>query len=48
MKNLSGRIEIAKETVDLYLNGEHEIKYDNILKDFLKRGIVNVISINRY
>jgi len=29
-----------KETVDLYFNGKHEIKYDNILKDFLKRGIV--------
>jgi len=29
-----------KETVDLYFNGEHETKYNNILKDFLKRGIV--------
>jgi hypothetical protein len=30
-----------KETVDLYFNGEYEMKYDEILKSFLKRGIVN-------
>jgi len=29
-----------KETVDLYFSGEHETKYNDILKDFLKRGIV--------
>jgi hydroxyacylglutathione hydrolase len=29
-----------KETVDLYFNGEYEMKYDEILKSFIKRGIV--------
>jgi glyoxylase-like metal-dependent hydrolase (beta-lactamase superfamily II) len=29
-----------KETVDLYFNGEYEIKFDEIMKSFLERGIV--------
>lgn len=29
-----------KETVDLYFNGAYEMKYDEIMKSFLKRGIV--------
>ena len=29
-----------KETVDLYFNGEYEMKYYEIMKSFLRRGIV--------
>ena len=29
-----------KETVDLYFNGEYEMKYDEIMKIFFERGIV--------
>ncbi|MEJ2726915.1 MAG: MBL fold metallo-hydrolase [Deltaproteobacteria bacterium] len=29
-----------KETVDLYFNGEYQTKYEAIMKDFRKRGIV--------
>jgi hydroxyacylglutathione hydrolase len=29
-----------KETVDLYFNSEYEVKYNEIIRDFLKRGIV--------
>jgi len=29
-----------RETVDLYFNGEYEMKYNEIIKSFLKRGIV--------
>ena len=29
-----------KETVDLYFNSEYEMKYDEIMKSFLERGIV--------
>ena len=28
------------ETVDLYFNGEYENKYDEIMRGFLKRGVV--------
>ena len=29
-----------KETIDLYFNGEYQAKYEAIMKNFLKRGIV--------
>ena len=29
-----------KETVDLYFNGEYELKYNEIMNSFLERGIV--------
>ena len=29
-----------KETVDLYFNGQYKLKYDVIMKDFQKRGII--------
>ena len=29
-----------KETVDLYFNKEYEIKYDETMDSFLKRGVV--------
>ena len=31
-----------KETVDLYFNSEYKLKYDAIMNDFQKRGIVKV------
>lgn len=31
-----------KETVDLYFDGDYRAKYDSIMKDFSKRGIVKV------
>jgi len=33
-----------KETVDLYFNGEYEIKYNEIMDLFLERGVVRRIS----
>ena len=29
-----------KETVDLYFNGEYEMKYNEIINSFLRRGVV--------
>ena len=29
-----------KETVDLYFDSEYRLKYDAVMKDFQKRGIV--------
>jgi len=29
-----------KETVDLYFNGEYQAKYEAVMQDFRKRGIV--------
>jgi hypothetical protein len=29
-----------KETVDLYFSGEYQAKYEDIMKDFRKRGII--------
>jgi hypothetical protein len=29
-----------KETIDLYFNGEYELKYNEIIRTFNKRGII--------
>ena len=29
-----------KETVDLYFNGEYQAKFDSVMQDFRKRGLV--------
>ncbi len=29
-----------KETIELYFSGEYEVKYNEIMQDFIKRGIV--------
>ncbi len=29
-----------KETVDLYFSGEYELKYNEVIENFMRRGIV--------
>ena len=29
-----------KETIDLYFNGEYELKYNEVIENFMRRGIV--------
>jgi len=37
-----------KETVDLYFNGEYELKYDEVMKSFLERGVIKRKKDNLY
>ena len=29
-----------KETIELFFSGEYEVKYNEIMQDFIKRGVV--------
>ena len=37
-----------KETVDLYFGSEYELKYNEIMRDFLKRGIIRLKNGNLF